>query len=215
MLRNNLAVLLSERQIRISKLANDTGISRTTLTAMATNSSKMVQIETVNKICQALDITPSFFFEYVPFDFNFFFDIGPDVTDTEALDAHMNPIPTFESTFIINVLENNTRINTIEFSGYTEDYGIDPNNKNRVGIGLRPTNEQELSKLSAYIKDISVAFESDIKKDIQKYVQASINKIWPYDVVCEVLVELHESNENPKFSSNTHRTDVFTSDDNQ
>ncbi|MGO2064409.1 helix-turn-helix domain-containing protein [Latilactobacillus curvatus] len=215
MLRNNLAVLLSERQIRISKLSNDTGISRTTLTALSTNSSKMVQVETINKICQALNITPSSFFEYIPFDFNFFFDIGPNITDPAALSERRDPIPTFESTLIINVLENNIRINTIELSGYTEDYGIDPNNKNCVGIGLRPTNEQELSKLNTYIKDISVAFESDIKKDIQKFVQTSLNKSWTYDVVCEVLVELHESNESPKFSSNTHLVDLFGSDENK
>lgn len=129
MLRNNLAVLLSERQIRISKLSNDTGISRTTLTALSTNSSKMVQVETINKICQALNITPSSFFEYIPFDFNFFFDIGPNIIDPAALSERRDPIPTFESTLIINVLENNIRINTIELSGYTEDYGIDPNNK--------------------------------------------------------------------------------------
>lgn len=71
MLRTNLAVILAERQLKITRLSADTGISRTTLTALAQNSSKMVQFETVDQICQYLKIAPDDFFEYLPFSYNF------------------------------------------------------------------------------------------------------------------------------------------------
>ena len=44
MLIPNLSVLLAERRLTVSRLAQDTGISRTTLTALATRSAKGIQI---------------------------------------------------------------------------------------------------------------------------------------------------------------------------
>ena len=54
-----LAVLLAERGVSISKLSSITGISRTTLTALANHSNQGLQFETLNKICLALNVFPS------------------------------------------------------------------------------------------------------------------------------------------------------------
>lgn len=64
----NLAVLLAQRQLKITRVSNDTGISRTTLTALNQNESKGVQFETISTLCQYLKIKPSDFFQYLPFD---------------------------------------------------------------------------------------------------------------------------------------------------
>lgn len=40
MILTNLKVLLAERNLSISKVSNDTGISRTTLTALSSNNCK-------------------------------------------------------------------------------------------------------------------------------------------------------------------------------
>lgn len=64
----NLAVLLAQRQLKITRVSNDTGISRTTLTALNQNESKGVQFETINALCQYLKVNPSNFFQYLPFD---------------------------------------------------------------------------------------------------------------------------------------------------
>ena len=50
MLRNRLAVLLAQKQIKISRMALDTGLSRTTLTALSQNDSKRIDNDTLNTI---------------------------------------------------------------------------------------------------------------------------------------------------------------------
>ena len=68
MIKCNLSVLLAERNLKITKVSNDTGISRTTLTALNNNSSQGVQFETLNKLCNYLNITPDKLFLYTPYD---------------------------------------------------------------------------------------------------------------------------------------------------
>ncbi|EUJ24363.1 Cro/CI family transcriptional regulator [Listeria floridensis FSL S10-1187] len=66
MLRNRLAVLLAERNLKITRVSKDTGISRSTLTAISQNDSKMIQMDTIDGLCQYLGVTPSDFFDYAP-----------------------------------------------------------------------------------------------------------------------------------------------------
>lgn len=65
----NLSVLLAERRLRISKVALDTGISRTTLTALSRNSGKGIQFDTANQLCIYLGVDLGQLFTVVPFDF--------------------------------------------------------------------------------------------------------------------------------------------------
>ena len=68
MLIPNLSVLLAERRLTISKAAQDTGISRTTLTALTGRSARGIQFDTLNRLCQYLKVTPDALFIYRPFD---------------------------------------------------------------------------------------------------------------------------------------------------
>lgn len=68
MIRNNLAILMSERGIRNSYLSAKTGISKNTISATSSNDGKMIQLETINKICQVLQVDPGDFFSYLPYD---------------------------------------------------------------------------------------------------------------------------------------------------
>ncbi|MDT8864138.1 helix-turn-helix transcriptional regulator [Lacticaseibacillus rhamnosus] len=74
MLMSNLAILLAERKLRISRTATDTGISRTTLTALSQNDFKGIQVDTMNTLCQYLAVTPGELFDFVPFDLTFSID---------------------------------------------------------------------------------------------------------------------------------------------
>jgi len=78
MIRCNLAILLAERRLRITTVAADTGISRTTLTALAGNTSQGIQLGTLNKLCLYLKVTPNHLFSVVPFDVRF---IPEDIED--------------------------------------------------------------------------------------------------------------------------------------
>ena len=88
MIRYNLNKLLGERNLKISKVFVDTGISRSTLTKIVNNQSSMVQTETIDKLCQYLKVSPSEFFEYIPIEidvntflneFNEFTNLGLDL----------------------------------------------------------------------------------------------------------------------------------------
>ncbi|MCH4336751.1 helix-turn-helix domain-containing protein [Staphylococcus haemolyticus] len=73
MIRNRLAEILFERDIKITDIANGTGISRNTISNTASNNSDMLKMNTINKICTYLNITPSDFFEFIPIDIDFEF----------------------------------------------------------------------------------------------------------------------------------------------
>lgn len=64
----NLAAIMGERRLKISKVAADTGISRTTLTALYYDSGKGVQFETANLLCIYFGITMGELFTTLPFD---------------------------------------------------------------------------------------------------------------------------------------------------
>ncbi|WP_456048737.1 helix-turn-helix domain-containing protein [Abiotrophia defectiva] len=82
MIRNRLSELLSERGLKITKVAKDTGISRNTLTATAQNDSKMIQYETIDTLCSYLRVTPSEFFQFVPYSLSF---------NVQVTDLHFSP----------------------------------------------------------------------------------------------------------------------------
>ena len=68
MIRSNLALLLLERNLKIIKVALDTGISRTTLTALSQNNCKGIHFDTINTLCNYLKIEPGALFGYCPID---------------------------------------------------------------------------------------------------------------------------------------------------
>lgn len=67
----NLAVLLAERDLKITKVSKDTGISRTTLTALCNDYSGGVKFDTINTLCTYLKVTPEDFFSYLPYEYDF------------------------------------------------------------------------------------------------------------------------------------------------
>lgn len=66
MIKSNLAALLAERNLRISKVSECTGISRTTLTALATGKPQGIQLDTLDALCMYLGVTPNELLLYIP-----------------------------------------------------------------------------------------------------------------------------------------------------
>lgn len=58
MIRCNLAVLMAERGLNISDLSKVTGISRNALSALYHNTGKGIQFETLDALCDYLQVTP-------------------------------------------------------------------------------------------------------------------------------------------------------------
>lgn len=82
MIRCNLYILLAERNLKITKVSNDTGISRTTLTALANDKSKGIQFDTINTLCNYLKIGPEQLISYVPVDI--------EIDRVELVDTNLN-----------------------------------------------------------------------------------------------------------------------------
>lgn len=68
MIACNLSVLLAEKNLKITTVSQETGISRTTLTSLANNYSGGIQFETLNSLCVYLNTTPEQLFIFSPFD---------------------------------------------------------------------------------------------------------------------------------------------------
>ncbi|MCM0451621.1 helix-turn-helix transcriptional regulator [Staphylococcus aureus] len=66
MIRNRLSELLSERGLKISRVAKDVKIARSSLTSMIQNDSEMIRYDAIDKLCRYLSISVNDFFEYVP-----------------------------------------------------------------------------------------------------------------------------------------------------
>lgn len=68
MIRCNLSILLAQRGLKISKVSADTGISRTTLTALSANRAQGIQFDTLNTLCRYLSVSPDKFLAFTPVD---------------------------------------------------------------------------------------------------------------------------------------------------
>lgn len=65
-MKNNLSKVLGERLLKVSDVFKATGISKTTLTDIYYQRAKNIQLETLMKICDYLQISLSELIEYEP-----------------------------------------------------------------------------------------------------------------------------------------------------
>jgi putative transcriptional regulator len=66
MLKNNLAVLMAKKKIRIAELHRLTEISASTLSKLYNEKTNMISFHTVEKLCDLLDCSVGELFEYIP-----------------------------------------------------------------------------------------------------------------------------------------------------
>lgn len=71
MIRNRLKEILAIKNITASKVFEGTGIAKSTLSAITNNETDRIKLETINKLCIYLEITPGEFFEFYPADVAF------------------------------------------------------------------------------------------------------------------------------------------------
>ena len=64
MIVNNLSTIMGKKRIKIATLYKWTGISRSTLTQLYYDKTTMIKLDTIDKLCSALNITPGELFEY-------------------------------------------------------------------------------------------------------------------------------------------------------
>ncbi|MGI2295109.1 helix-turn-helix domain-containing protein [Paenibacillus sp. GXUN7292] len=65
MIKCNLAVLMAERKLSIQDVADNTGLSRTTISALVNENGKGIQFDTMDVLCELLKVSPGELFSYV------------------------------------------------------------------------------------------------------------------------------------------------------
>ena len=65
MIQNNFSVILAQKLLKISKVAQETGISRTTLTNLYYRRSSQISFDVLDRLCGYLKCSVSELFEHV------------------------------------------------------------------------------------------------------------------------------------------------------
>lgn len=162
MIRCNLAVLLAERNLKITQVANDTGISRTTLTSLANNYSQGIQMDTLNKLCIYLRVTPEQLLAFLPFD----------------IESQVNPTGTGFILYLDVTEKQKTKTLEIAVDVYVENIN---SNSNAIEIALslysEEDNEDMVINNQSFIrlfKLLPPAFIKDLESKIVAQILASM-----------------------------------------
>lgn len=75
MIRNRFSVLLAKKGLKITRVAKDTKISRSTLNNISKNDTDMIRLDTINALCKYLGVTHCEFFQFEPLDITFTLEI--------------------------------------------------------------------------------------------------------------------------------------------
>ena len=62
----NIDVMLAKRKMSVTELSEKLGITMANVSLLKNGKAKAVKVETLNKLCAALDCQPGDLFEYVP-----------------------------------------------------------------------------------------------------------------------------------------------------
>lgn len=179
MIRNRLAELLAERGLKISRVALQLpNLSRNTITTTASNKGKMIQLETVDTLCQYLDITPTEFFEYLPYD------ISCDTTITKnesyATDATRQNIRInnheIEFDFYIKLISSNSKPVIYSYSGSVFSPTSYTNWGAMIPIALKSDDEDEANFSNIWENNITPGFKPIIWENFKKSIVNAINE---------------------------------------
>ena len=66
MIKSNLPVLLAERRLKVADLIRMTDISKSTMHKIYNDQTTRIDFETIDKICEALDVQGGDLFQYEP-----------------------------------------------------------------------------------------------------------------------------------------------------
>ena len=192
MIKNNFNTLMAERQLKITRVSNDTGISRTTLTALSQEMSKGVQLDTLNTLCNYFNITPCEFFSYIPYDIQYNFDIideqGEVIDQRDELEYTMQK----KALLFINVFDNKglkkhtfeilyfvlTTYNTtvdVDVNNFGEILGEIKGNSSKVILDQKQFENGD-NEFIIFLKQLEVQWQTKIIDDIMQYMTKDIDK---------------------------------------
>ncbi|EAC4840301.1 helix-turn-helix transcriptional regulator [Listeria monocytogenes] len=201
MILNNLAVLLAERNMKISELSTETGLSRSTLTTLSNNDSSGIQSETLDKICVALEVSPGDFFSFYPATFGidieeFEYDDENDdepiylanlriwldknwMVEYSRIDCSVNLQYTSDATFHANFYEISEQENSAEYDNF-----------NKIEMP-----DRHFIEFSNLINTLPTVFKYSILNDIYQTIAKNVFSRWVSENkdVSEILIHFKSS----------------------
>ena len=190
MIKNNFKTLMAERNYKITRVSNDTGISRTTLTALSQEMSKGVQLDTLNTLCNYFSITPCEFFSYIPYDISFNFEVIDEKGEVIKQVDKIEYTEKKRALLFINVFDHkgvkkhtfeilcyvlttfNTTVDVNEVGGVFEEV---KGNSSNVLLD-REQFENVENEFIAFLKQLEVQWQTKIIEDITDYLSNNINE---------------------------------------
>ena len=174
MIRFNLSLLLTERNLKITKVSHDTGISRTTLTYLYYNYAKGIQLDTLNLLCQYLKVTPDQLISYIPID------IEISETDIEQLNVN---VP------VLIRKKNETFQGSLELYAHFKGETIEPEDEGgghladclEVWMGLPEDDSPETKKNNEIVLQAFNRLPITFFKDIESRIFRIIEDRWLND----------------------------------
>ncbi|KAB2269569.1 helix-turn-helix transcriptional regulator [Staphylococcus warneri] len=176
MIRNRLSELLSERGLKISRVAKEVGIARSSLTSMVQNDSEMVRYDAIDKLCKYLNVSPNDFFEYMPISIEYTFDEEPNVE--YSIDYNFDNklvLDKFVFDFLVDV---NAYGKSETFDLEVKFMGFEPNEKTNFKI----SNESNTEKLKEVVNYLTPGLKNVLHKRIQKQMQSYVTEYLLEDI---------------------------------
>lgn len=160
MIQSKLSVLMAERGLKISDLYEETGISKTTLMALAENSGKGVQFDTIDKLCNYLGVSPCDFFDYAPYMVHLDADEFSSGTEGFSNIAITLNKQFYKRTFYISIYVFNAKNSFMPLP--TDDKNIDF----YVRVGLESSDSYNVDDFYSFLSDLSVNFKTNLVNEI-------------------------------------------------
>jgi hypothetical protein len=192
MIKNNFNELVAQRKLKITRISNDTGISRPTLNALTRDDGKGIQYDTLNTLCNYFSITPCEFFSYIPFDIQYNFEIIDEFAKPLGQMVGIEYTLQKKALLFINVYDNKgIKKNTFEIlylvlTTYnttvdieTDDFGeiLDEVKGNSSKVILDEKQfENGDNEFILFLKEFEVQWQTKIIDDIIQYMSKDINK---------------------------------------
>lgn len=186
MIRNRLAELMQLKGVKVVQLAKETGISRNTITNTVQNDSEMYRLDTINKICHTLNITPCDFFEYSPIEIDIDISHDPDVLHIGRTvnDSYVADDVNLELDIIFTLVKDGIANNIYGTLKYLPQSVITTNTLHTSSITYSlemNENQNNLNELLSEVNKLSSGFKTMIYKkminEIKTYLVNYAEKI--------------------------------------
>ncbi|HDP1996092.1 TPA: helix-turn-helix domain-containing protein [Staphylococcus aureus] len=190
MIQSRLSVLMAERGLKISDLYEETGISKTTLMAIAENTGKGVQFDTVDKLCNFLGVTPCDFFDYSPY-----------IVETKKSNFSEGNLEGIEIRIKKQNYEKDFNLDIYVFSG---DSYETPFKKGEfdyyITLGLQDSDHYTENEFYDFVSNMSISFRTDFINKLIKKVKTQLKDL----VLTKQASELIGGYETIQFQSNDY-----------